>query len=415
MFYYNGRYYLLHVIVLTFTYQLIVLHLWSDFFYLKTPLSIKIYSSVAELPNNWDTFAVENIFLSSKYLEILQKSAPANMISHFIGLFKESELVGIALSQFLDLNKLESFGERDKCIKTAVRNIVFKNFCSHILIIGNNMLTGQNAFAFSDKTDNVQVLVALKTASEKLAAIFNKKGLKVHITTFKDFPTEETKAFHQAGFHNHFQFSTQPNMLFDIPNHWKSEQDYINALSKKYRDQYKRARKKAEGIEKRKMHLEDIIEYEETIYDLYHHVAKNAHFNTFFLPKDHFRTFKEILEDKFLFYGYFLDKKLIGFNTLIKNGEVMDTYFLGYDDSIQREKMLYLNMLYDMVAYSINKGFNEIIFARTALEIKSSIGAKPQEMFGFAKHSNSIADLAFEKVFCYLEPTVVWQERNPFK
>ena len=389
--------------------------MWSDFFYLKTPLSIKIYSSVAELPNNWDTFAVENIFLSSKYLEILQKSAPANMISHFIGLFKESELVGIALSQFLDLNKLESFGERDKCIKTAVRNIVFKNFCSHILIIGNNMLTGQNAFAFSDKTDNVQVLVALKTASEKLAAIFNKKGLKVHITTFKDFPTEETKAFHQAGFHNHFQFSTQPNMLFDIPNHWKSEQDYINALSKKYRDQYKRARKKAEGIEKRKMHLEDIIEYEETIYDLYHHVAKNAHFNTFFLPKDHFRTFKEILEDKFLFYGYFLDEKLIGFNTLIKNGEVMDTYFLGYDDSIQREKMLYLNMLYDMVAYSINKGFNEIIFARTALEIKSSIGAKPQEMFGFAKHSNSIADLAFEKVFCYLEPTVVWQERNPFK
>ena len=38
----------------------------------------------------------------------------------------------------------------------------------------------------------------------------------------------------------------------------------------------------------------------------------------------------------------------------------MDTYFLGYDESIQREKMLYLNMLYDMIAYSINKNFNEI-------------------------------------------------------
>ncbi len=387
----------------------------SDFFYLKTPLSIKIYSSVSELPNNWDTLAIENIFLSTQYLEILEKSAPENMIPHFIGLFKEKELVGIAVSQFLDLNKLESFGERDKCIKTAVRNIVFKNFCSHILIIGNNMLSGQNTCAFSTKTDNFQVLQALKMASEKLAAIFKKKGLKVHITTFKDFPIEDTQAFHQAGFQNHFQFSTQPNMLFDIPNHWKSEQDYIDALSKKYRDQHKRARKKAEGIIKRKMHLEDIIKYEDAIYDLYHHVAKNAHFNTFFLARNHFRTFKEILKDKFLFYGYFLDEKLIGFNTIIKNGEVMDTYFLGYDDSIQREKMLYLNMLYDMVAYSINKGFKEIIFARTALEIKSSVGAKPQDMFGFAKHSNPIADLAFEKVFCYLEPTVVWQERNPFK
>ena len=204
-------------------------------------------------------------------------------------------------------------------------------------------------------------------------------------------------------------------MLFDIPNQWKSEQDYINALSKKYRDQYKRARKKAEGVEKRKMHLEDIIKHEETIYDLYHHVAQNAYFNTFFLAKNHFRVFKELLKDKFLFYGYFLDEKLIGFNTIIKNGEVMDTYFLGYDDSIQRDKMLYLNMLYDMVAYSINKGFKEIIFARTALEIKSSIGAKPQEMYGFAKHSNSVADLIFEKAFNYLEPKVDWKERNPFK
>ncbi len=402
-------------IILTFTYQFIALHLWSDFFYLKTPLSIKIYTSVTELPNNWDSLAIENIFLSTKYLEILEKSAPTNMIPHFIGLFKENELVGIAISQFLDLNKLESFGERDKCIKTAVRNIVFKNFCSHILIIGNNMLSGQNTCAFSTKTDIIQVLQALKTASEELKVIFKKKGLKVHITTFKDFPTAEIRDFNQAGFHNHFQFSTQPNMIFDIPNHWKSEQDYIGALSKKYRDQYKRARKKADGIVKRKMHLEDIIKYEDTIYDLYHHVAKNAHFNTFFLAKNHFRTFKEILKDKFLFYGYFLDEKLIGFNTIIKNGEVMDTYFLGYDNSVQREKMLYLNMLYDIVAYSINKGFKEIIFARTALEIKSSIGAKPLEMYGFAQHSNAIADLAFEKVFRYLEPAVVWQERNPFK
>lgn len=387
----------------------------GDFFYLKTPLSIEIYSSVIELPENWNDYAMENIFLSKEYLEILEKSAPSNMVCYYIGLFENEKLVGISLSQFLDLNKLESFGERDKCVKTAVRNAFFKNFCSLILIIGNNMLTGQNAYAFSNKIDEIQILIALKTASGKLKTIFKNKGLKIHITTYKDFPKEEIAAFNQAGFQDYFQFSAQPNMFFDIPNHWKSEQDYIDALSKKYRDQYKRARKKADGIEKRKMELDDIIKHEETIYDLYHHVAKNAHFNTFFLAKNHFRIFKELLQDKFLFYGYFLDEKLVGFNTIIKNGDVMDTYFLGYDDSIQREKMLYLNMLYDMVAYSINKGFKEIIFARTALEIKSSIGAKPQKMYGYAQHSNPIADLAFEKIYCYLEPEVVWKERNPFK
>ena len=44
-----------------------------------------------------------------------------------------------------------NFGERDKCIKTATRNFAFKNFSSNVLLIGNNMLSGQNAFAFSDE------------------------------------------------------------------------------------------------------------------------------------------------------------------------------------------------------------------------------------------------------------------------
>jgi hypothetical protein len=121
------------------------------------------------------------------------------------------------------------------------------------------------------------------------------------------------------------------------------------------------------------------------------------------------------MKDKFLFYGYFIDEKLIGFNTLIKNGNAMDTYFLGYDESIQREKMLYLNMLYDMIAYSINKGFKKIIFARTALEIKSSVGAQPQKMYGFIQHNNTIIDKNMARIFGYLEPEVIWHERNPFK
>lgn len=381
---------------------------------MKKPYSFKIFDRVSELPLEWNSLSTQNVFLTTKYLEVLEKSAPANMICHFIGIYQEAELVGIALSQFLNLNQLESFGNRDKCLITAMRNTVFKNLISHILIIGNNMFTGQNAYAFLDKTDKIQALKILKKASIKLKTIFKNKGLKVHITTFKDFVNEEAAVFRQAGFQQYFQFTTQPSMIFEIPNQWESEQDYIDALSKKYRDQYKRARKKAEGIEKRKMTLEDIIKYESVIYDLYFHIAQNATFNTFFLAKNHFRTLKELLKDQFLFYGYYMDERLIGFNTLIKNGAKIDTYFLGYDESIQREKMIYLNMLYDMVAYSIKQGFKEIIFARTALEIKSSIGAKPQEMYGFAKHSNSFADLAFEKAFNYLEPKVVWKERNPF-
>jgi predicted N-acyltransferase len=204
-------------------------------------------------------------------------------------------------------------------------------------------------------------------------------------------------------------------MLFSIKDHWRTFDDYVADLSKKYRDQFKRARKKSEGITKRKFSLEDIENYKDRIVELYLNVAKKAPFNTFFLNDDHFEIFKKALNDKFLFYGYFKDETLIGFNTLIKNGRDIDTYFLGYDEKCQRERMLYLNMLYDMIGYSINKGFKRIVFARTALEIKSSVGANPEDLHGFMKHNNRLINLFIPKLFHYFEPKVEWIERNPFK
>lgn len=382
---------------------------------LKTPLTFEIYSTTKELPVIWNTIAKDNIFLTNSYLEILEKAAPKNMTCFFIGLFKNETLVGVAIAQFLDINKLESFGERDKCLKTMIRNFAFKNFSSHVLFIGNNMLTGQNAYVFRDDIDKFQALKTLHQAVASLKNQLKAKGKRVHILTFKDFYEDNRENFNLPEFNNFYKFSTQPNMVFSITDNWKTEDDYINSLSKKYRDQYKRARKKGEGIEKRKMNLDEIIANETVIYELYYHVAKNAPFNTFFLPKNHFRVFKEQLHDEFLFYGYFINDKLIGFNTLIKNGKVLDTYFLGYDEALQKEKMLYLNMLYDMIAYAIKKDFKEIVFARTALEIKSSVGAKPIETFGFIEHSNALINSNMSKLFNYLEPKTIWNNRNPFK
>jgi len=382
---------------------------------LESSCLFKIVSSTNDLPSDWNALATSNIFLSREYLAVLEQSKPTNMDCFFISFYKNDKLVGIALAQFLDLNKLESFGERDKCVKTAVRNFIFKNFCSHVLFIGNNMLTGQNAFSFSDEIEIDKGIELLRQAELEIKLSLKKKGKKVHLTTYKDFDKTEINHFPEKEFKPFYKFSTQPNMVFTVSENWISFDDYVASLSKKYRDQFKRCRKKAEGIEKRKMNLEEIIAQEQTIYELYFHVAKNAPFNTFFLAKNHFGVMKSELKDKFLFYGYFENEKLIGFNTLIKNGNQMDTYFLGYDETIQREKMLYLNMLYDMIAYSINKGFKEIIFARTALEIKSSVGAKPEEMVGYIQHSNGYINRKMEQLFCYLEPETEWKERNPFK
>ena len=378
-------------------------------------VTYKIFSSITQLPNTWDEVAHENAFLQTPYLKVLENAAPTNMQCFYIGIFKKSELIGLALAQYLDLNKLESFGERDKCIKTFIRNFIFKNFTSHVLLLGNNMITGQNCYAFKKAIDYKTISELLIECATEIKNYFKKQNITIHIVSFKDFYQECALAFNEFGFKSIYEFNTQPNMVLELQNHWKNNEDYVLSFSKKYRDQYKRAHKKIEGIETRELSLEEIICKEERIYELYHYVAKNAPFNTFFLDKHHFSTFKKQCGKRFVLCGYFLNEKLVGFHTLLLNGSVLETYFLGYDEHVQKEKMLYLNMLYNMTKFGIENQFKKIIFGRTALEIKSSIGAKPVVMSGFIYHTNTWINKMLPKIFPNLEPTLVWQQRHPFK
>ena len=68
-----------------------------------------IYTSVAQLPEGWDEVAIQNTFLQSAYLKVLETSAPKNMQCFFIGVFEKSELIGVVLAQYLNLTKLESY------------------------------------------------------------------------------------------------------------------------------------------------------------------------------------------------------------------------------------------------------------------------------------------------------------------
>ncbi|MGL2963131.1 8-amino-7-oxononanoate synthase [Flavobacterium sp. RSB2_4_14] len=385
------------------------------FFYLLETTTYQIYSSIAELPISWDEVAHENAFLQTPYLKVLENVAPTNMQCFYIGIFKKSELIGVALAQYLDLNKLESFGERDRCIKTYVRNFIFKNFASHVLFLGNNMITGQNCYAFNETIDFETISKLLIRCASEITSYFKKQNITIHIVSFKDFYKECAIAFNEFAFKSIYEFNTQPNMVFELPHHWKNNDDYVATFSKKYRDQYKRAHKKFDGIETRALSLEEIITHEERIYELYHHVAKNAPFNTFFLDKHHFTTFKKQCGNRFVLCGYFDKERLVGFHTLLLNGSVLETYFLGYDNQVQKEKMLYLNMLYNMTKFGIENQFKKIIFGRTALEIKSSIGAQPIIMSGFIYHTNKYVNKVMANIFPKLEPTLVWQQRHPFK
>lgn len=378
-------------------------------------ITIKIFDTINNLPENWNAVASANHFLQLPYLKVLELSAPTNMQCFYIGIYENSELIGVTLAQYLDLNKLESFGERDNCFKTHIRNFIFRNFASHTLFIGNNMITGQNSFTFNKEISFQEISHVLMRCSQELVAYFKQKGINIHLVSFKDFYQDCIAEFKNHAFANVYEFNTQPNMIFELPSTWLSVEDYYNSFSKKYRDQYKRSHKKFEGILVKELDSDEVVLHEKRINELYHHVAKNAPFNTFFLAENHFSTFKKECGNGFKIFGYFLEEKLIGFHSVLLNETVLETYFLGYDDHVQKEKMLYLNMLYNMTEFGITHQFKKIIFGRTALEIKSSIGATPVMMSGFIYHRNKLINKFLGKIFKNLEPETVWQQRHPFK
>ncbi len=384
-------------------------------FYALEKITIKIFDTINDLPENWNAVAAENHFLQIPYLKVLELSAPTNMQCFYIGYYENFKLIGVSLAQYLDLNKLESFGERDNCFKTYIRNFIFRNFASHTLFIGNNMITGQNSFTFNKEVSFEDVSRVLMQSSQELVKYFKQKGIKIHLVSFKDFYQDCATAFKNHAFAKVYEFNTQPNMVFELPSNWLTAEDYYNSFSKKYRDQYKRAHKKFDGILVKELEIDEVVFHESRINELYHHVAKNAPFNTFFLAENHFSTFKRQCGNGFRIFGYFLNDKLIGFHSVLLNDTVLETYFLGYDDQVQKENMLYLNMLYNMTEFGITHQFKKIIFGRTALEIKSSIGATPVMMSGFIYHRMPLVNKFLGKIFKNLEPETVWHQRHPFK
>ena len=101
--------------------------------------------------------------------------------------------------------------------------------------------------------------------------------------------------------------------------------------------------------------------------------------------------------------------------TISVNNKSLETYFLGYDSEHQHSNQLYLNMLYDMAVYAINNGFESVVYARTAMEIKSSVGAQPEPMFIYLKYTNSFVNALLKQIFNLMNPTQKWEERRPFK
>ncbi|MEZ4950933.1 MAG: GNAT family N-acetyltransferase [Saprospiraceae bacterium] len=212
----------------------------------------------------------------------------------------------------------------------------------------------------------------------------------------------------------YYEFCAQPNMIFQIREDWESFDDYAAAMSSKYRTRAKSSQNRI-PIVSSFMTEEEIAQFGPRIYDLYLNVTENAGFNVVNLNREYLLGLKRDLNGGFQMRGYFHDDKLVAFYTTIRNHDELEAHFVGYDPAYNGEHQIYLNMLYDMVRDGIENKFKTINFARTALEIKSSVGAEPHQMFCYIRHRHQFANKFLKPLMEYLSPEIDWTPRSPFK
>lgn len=391
---------------------------------LSNLLRYSFFRSIEAAGRDWDAAAPRHdLFLQRRYLAIVEAQPPVGMRFGYLVFYRGNEPLGVALCQIKffkgddNINDLQIAG-KDPCFFNGLalwfKRWVAGKVAADILICGNMLLTGEHGYYFDhQRIAPEKAATLLEEALDGVVSMMAREGVKMPVILVKDVPP-----IHQAqgarlverGF---IEFDIQPNMVLDLP--FASFEAYLGAMSTKYRTRAKRALKKLDGVERRELSLVEIQRELPRIYQLYCEVAKNAGFNMVDLNQYYLPALKRDLGEHFRLFAYYQGDQLLAFYTTIQNGTELEAHFLGYDKARNHELQLYLNVLYDIVRIGLAGGCTTIVFARTALEIKSSIGAVAHDLWCYVRHQNGLVNNFTSTILDYLKPVETWQPRHPFR
>ncbi|MEI6408209.1 MAG: GNAT family N-acetyltransferase [Bacteroidota bacterium] len=383
-----------------------------------------LFRTVEAAGKDWDLAAPANdLFMQRRYLGILEQNPPEGMRFGYLVFYTGHDPIGVAIIQIKNFRgdaNIQELNAADKetnffdGISKWMKRGVAGFLTADILICGNLLLTGPHAFYFDpQKISHEQALLELEKSLKGAIKQLEQKPVKIPVILFKDIQPEDQTSAKTLKKKSFVEFQIQPNMVMPLP--YRNFDAYLGAMSTKYRTRAKRAFKKAEGIRKHEMSLSDIQQELPRIYQLYKDIANNAGFNMLDLNKDYLLALKRDFADHYRMVGYYIDDKLVAFYTTIRNHHELEAHFLGYDKLMNHEYQLYLNILYDIIRTGIEGEASEIVFARTALEIKSSVGAVAHDLNCYVRYENRIINHLTRPLLEYLKPVEEWLPRHPFK
>ena len=393
-------------------------NLYADY----SKYSITIYDSIEPIEEEWsEVSSVHDIFFHPDFLRCIEK-CPASGITPYYCIVRDAgQPIGIVYFQSKYVRLKENLRKPGAESTTFVQKLmepirhgVVNSINLQTIVCGNLLLTGGYGFYFKEAISRDEQFYIVIKASEKLNQYLKSIGTESDMVLLKDFFADDTPK--NGEYHTGFtKFSVQPKMILELNPAWKNFDDYMESMKSKYRVRARKALDKSKLISKRVFAAEDIAQHADQIHALYKNISDQADFNAFILHPNYFENLQLALGKNMKFTTYWLQDKMIAFYTSIKNYDVLDAHFLGYDPEENAAHQLYLNMLYDLIREGISQQVSQVDLSRTAIEIKSTVGAVPHEMYLYLKHQNPIINKTVEHILGFVKPSEAYIIRSPFR
>jgi predicted N-acyltransferase len=351
----------------------------------------------------------DSLFLSRRYLRVLEDAGPENLRQCYALIFQEKEPVAAVAAQSVTVSVA-------RLTRKASSNGRLDRLEEKMLVCGNLLSWGMHGIAFAPKVDHQALWPAVAEAIYRLRRVDKLFGDTAFVMV-KDIPDAYATDATALSRFSYRELETEPNMVLDISPKWNSYDDYLASLTSKYRKQAKQIEREvtAAGCTVEEIKSDEIARNAEQLHALYLQTHKNARLRLVTLPVAFLPTLAERLGDDMRFTVLKKDRTLLGFVTTVKDGDTAVGYYIGFDRKANAEFPIYFRLLQSVIGHAIALGCKRLSLGRTALEPKARLGARPDPMRVWIRHRVPMMNLIVRGLLHAIDDHDEAPERNPFK
>jgi hypothetical protein len=264
-----------------------------------------------------------------------------------------------------------------------------------VRVVGSVLGSGGHAYRFSP---TVPAGVRRELVSTEMVKSLRATPGEIQpkVVLVKDFPAATKTPRKRRGFKPKPWSSGWVDLEFDpvmrlvLNPEWKHMDDYLEELKTKARTKVKRILKCSEGCRLELLDYASMQANIELLHSLYLQVYAEASFRLGALSPEDLLAAKRHWGDDFKVQVVWHDDQLVAFQCGYLTSKTVEAFFVGFNRELNKDLSLYQRMLIEFIQWGIEAQKEEVAMGRTALDIKSSVGATPERWLCSVQFQNQI-------------------------